>query len=175
MSRADFFQNHDKSVLRSGAHGRAPCARRNLKFRYAHFCHAAGDASAAIVPASRRRRLKVRAAMRGSSCFVCIFFCVMCRSQICRPRAAVFRGPDCKKMCIRDRFADDVFQSFVFYAERITAGKQYVTNLRSLSDVFDTCVDIFSGSRAVSFTRESSSGAVSAVCLLYTSVSLFYL
>ena len=33
-----FFRNNDKSTLRSGAHGWAPCAHRNLWFRYAHFC-----------------------------------------------------------------------------------------------------------------------------------------
>ena len=33
-----YFWNNDKSTLRSGAHRWAPCAHRNLRFRYAHFC-----------------------------------------------------------------------------------------------------------------------------------------
>ena len=33
-----YFRNNDKSTLRSGAHVWAPCAHRNLWFRYAHFC-----------------------------------------------------------------------------------------------------------------------------------------
>ena len=42
------------------------------------------------------------------------------------------------------QLADDVFKSFIFYAESVTAGKKYVSNLRCLSDVFDTCIDVFS-------------------------------
>ena len=33
-----YFRHNDKSALRSGAHGWAPCAHRKLWFRYAHFC-----------------------------------------------------------------------------------------------------------------------------------------
>ena len=33
-----YFRNNDKSTLRSGAHGWAPCAHRNLWFRDAHCC-----------------------------------------------------------------------------------------------------------------------------------------
>ena len=33
-----YFRNIDKSTLRSGAHGWAPYAHRNLRFRDAHFC-----------------------------------------------------------------------------------------------------------------------------------------
>ena len=32
-----YFRNHDKSTLRSGAHGRAPCMHRNPRFRCVRF------------------------------------------------------------------------------------------------------------------------------------------
>ena len=32
------FRNNDKSTIRSGAHSWVPCAHRNRRFRYAHFC-----------------------------------------------------------------------------------------------------------------------------------------
>ena len=60
-------------------------------------------------------------------------------------------------------FADDVLKSFILNKQSITAGEKYVSNLRSVSDVFDTSVDIFLGSCTVCLARKSSSCAVTAV------------
>ena len=59
--------------------------------------------------------------------------------------------------------AEPVPDNAAFTEESVTTGEKYVSNLWSLSDVCEACIDIFSAACAVCFTCKSTTCAVSAV------------